>query len=149
MTKTRTYYLAYGMNTNLRSMEQRCPNAISLGKVILPDHELKFKHFCDIEYKKDSQMECVLWSITEECERSLDRLEGYPDFYLKKEVQVKHQGKTITAMVYYMTDNSYYQLPSEYYFELVLAGYLSHHMNVEQIHAALDQVLNDNVLLHI
>jgi hypothetical protein len=61
----RTYYLAYGMNTNLESMKSRCPDAVSLGKVWLDDHRLQFKYFCDAEYHPGSKMPCVLWSITD------------------------------------------------------------------------------------
>lgn len=141
----RTYYLAYGMNTNLQSMKSRCPNAISLGKVILPDYELKFKHFCDIEYTPGSTMECALWSITDQCEESLDRLEGYPDFYKKKEVTVNWQNKKILAMIYYMSDSYYdYDFPSDYYFSTVTTGYKQHDMNLDALYTALDFVVKEN-----
>jgi len=65
-----SYYLAYGMNTNLISMATRCPAAQSLGKVKLPGHKLSFKYFCDIESAVGQDMECVLWNITEACEQS-------------------------------------------------------------------------------
>jgi len=144
MNLLRKYYLAYGMNTNLSSMHQRCPNAISLGKVTLPDHELQFKQFCDVVPKKGSDVDCVLWSITEQCEKSLDRLEGYPDFYTKKNVQVWHQGKLIWAMIYVMTDYYEQNLPSEYYFFTVLEGYRSHNIDENQLHQALNRV--DHIL---
>jgi len=140
----RTYYLAYGMNTNLDSMKSRCPDAISLGKVWLLDHELRFKHFCDIEQNLGSMMECALWSITEACERSLDRLEGYPDFYLKKEVKVKWNNKNIIAMIYYMADSYHeYDFPSEYYFSTVITGYKQHEMNLDSLYTALDFVVKE------
>lgn len=137
-----TYYLAYGINTNLMGMAQRCPAAKSLGKVVLHNHKLAFRHFCDIEYKKGHSMECALWSITENCERSLDRLEGYPDFYLKKEVEVDWQGHKIKAMIYFMTDRYAPSLPSEHYFEMVLEGYKSHYMRTKSLHNAIDDVLD-------
>ncbi len=140
-----TYYLAYGMNTNLDSMQSRCPDAVSLGKVFLPNHELRFKHFCDIEYVPGSIMECALWSITDKCEQSLDRLEGYPDFYKKKEVAVSWKNKKIVAMIYYMSDKYHdYDFPSEYYFSTVIQGYKQHEMNLNAIYNALDHVVKEN-----
>lgn len=136
-----TYYLAYGMNTNLMGMAQRCPAAQSLGKVVLHNHKLKFRHFCDVEFVKGHSMECALWSITDACERSLDRLEGYPDFYLKKEVDVTWQNRKIKAMIYYMTDRYAPSFPSEHYFEMVLEGYKSHNMNLKPLYNAIDDVL--------
>ncbi len=135
-----TYYLAYGMNTNLLSMAQRCPAARSLGKVILNNHKLSFRHFCDIEYKQGHNIECALWSISDDCERSLDRLEGYPEYYLKKEVDVIFQDKKIKAMIYYMADRYALSLPSEYYFQMVLEGYQSHGMNTTALFTAIDDV---------
>lgn len=135
------YYLAYGMNTNLDSMKRRCPKAISLGSVILPDHVLKFKGCCDVEYSLGQDMECALWSITDECEMSLDILEGYPSFYNKKTVYVEVNGDIIQAMIYYMNPGHQLGIPSQYYLDMVVDGYDDHNMNVSQIESALEEVM--------
>jgi gamma-glutamylcyclotransferase (GGCT)/AIG2-like uncharacterized protein YtfP len=137
---TRRYYLAYGMNTNLAQMALRCPAAKSLGPVKLKDHKLAFKLFCDAVVSEGDSMDCVLWTITDRCEAALDRLEGYPDFYGKKEVTVFYQSKPIKAMIYYMTDFYKSSLPSEHYLKTVTEGYLDHNMNLEQIYHAIDEV---------
>ena len=135
------YYLAYGMNTNLDSMKQRCPKAISLGSVILPDHVLKFKGCCDVEHSIGQDMECALWLITDECELSLDMLEGYPSFYNKTTVYVEANGEIIQAMIYYMNPGHQLGIPSQYYLDMVVDGYDDHNMNVSQIEAALEEVI--------
>lgn len=137
---TRRFYLAYGMNTNLQQMAQRCPLAQSLGKVILEDHKLAFKVFCDAIVSPGDNLECVLWSITEDCEQALDRLEGYPDFYRKKEVSVLFNKKPIKAMIYFMTDFYEKSLPSSVYLKLVTEGYIDHKLNTKQIYSAIDEV---------
>lgn len=137
---TRRYYLAYGMNTNLAQMALRCPAAKSLGPVKLKGHKLAFKLFCDAVISEGDSMDCVLWTITDGCESALDRLEGYPDFYGKKEVTVLYRGKPIKAMIYYMTDFYKSSLPSEHYLKTVTEGYLDHNMNLEQIYHAIDEV---------
>jgi gamma-glutamylcyclotransferase (GGCT)/AIG2-like uncharacterized protein YtfP len=137
----KTFYLAYGMNTNVQQMAWRCPKARSLGKVTLDKHRLAFKNFCDIIKDPIASMECVLWEITPECEQALDRLEGYPTFYGKKEVDVKFKGRKIRAMIYYMTDEHYATgFPSEHYLKMVSEGYVEHDIGTEQIIKALEEV---------
>jgi gamma-glutamylcyclotransferase (GGCT)/AIG2-like uncharacterized protein YtfP len=136
----KTYYLAYGMNTNLDSMKFRCPKATSLGKVTLVDHKLAFKQFCDAEYAPGYTMECALWNITTECEDSLDRLEGYPHFYGKKEVKVQWNDKTIRAMIYYMPKGYELDTPGEGYLNTVTEGYSHHSMDIKQIIKALEDL---------
>lgn len=136
----KTYYLAYGMNTNLDSMRFRCPKAKSLGKVKLINHKLAFKQFCDAEYTPGDTMECALWSITQECEDSLDRLEGYPHFYNKKEVLVQWNNKTIRAMIYFMPRGFELSMPSESYLNTITEGYSQHSMDVLQIIKALEDL---------
>jgi gamma-glutamylcyclotransferase (GGCT)/AIG2-like uncharacterized protein YtfP len=134
------YYLAYGMNTNLYSMSRRCPAARSLGKVTLKNYKLAFKGCCDVDFVPDDSMECVLWSITDACEKSLDILEGYPSYYGKKEVTVNWEGQKIVAMIYYMVDGSMYNVPSESYLEMVAEGYEDHGINLKQIVHALEHL---------
>ena len=136
----KTYYLAYGMNTNLSGMAVRCPMAESLGKVTVPGHKLAFKTFCDAVVSPNDTMECALWLITEQCEKSLDALEGFPDFYGKKEVEVVYKGKIIRAMIYYMTDHYGFGPPSEGYLNMVVEGYHSHNIPIMQIVQALEDI---------
>lgn len=137
LAQTRKYYLAYGMNTNLSSMSSRCPSAELLGKVTVPGHRLCFKNHCDVVVDKNSSLECVLWSITQECEHSLDILEGYPDYYTKKNLTVDFQGKLIQAMIYHMRDRAQESLPSQNYLDLVVQGYAENNLDSEQIKQAI------------
>lgn len=132
------YMIAYGMNTNVGQMRVRCPEAISLGKVTLPNHKLVFKTHCDI-VKSDCDMECALWSITDECERKLDILEGYPNYYSKKYVDVVLDGSSIRAMVYYMNSDDQLCKPNKHYLDMVLDGYADHNMDLTQVFDAVDQ----------
>ena len=134
------FYLAYGMNSNKNSMAQRCPAAKSLGSVVLEGHKLAFKHFCDAIVDEQSYMVCALWDITENCERSLDALEGYPHFYGKKEVEVIYNGRNIRAMIYYMKDYYDYGIPSRSYLDMVVEGYRQHNIEVSQIVDALEEL---------
>lgn len=135
-----SYYLAYGMNTNLDNMTKRCPKAISLGTVTLADHKLAFKSHCDALVAPGHSMECALWRITPACERSLDALEGFPDYYGKKEVKVTHNGREIRAMIYYMNNRDELFMPSEGYLNMVVEGYSQHGMPIAQVIKALEDL---------
>ena len=112
-------YFAYGANTNKDAMAIRCPKA----KVICAGHitnfRLKFNNVADIEatdprYAVDAP--CVIWEITESCERSLDRFESYPSLYDKIEVTGYEgtQGESITGFAYVMNYKGFHT-PSPIY----------------------------------
>jgi gamma-glutamylcyclotransferase (GGCT)/AIG2-like uncharacterized protein YtfP len=141
------FYLAYGMNTNLGSMMYRSPASKSLGKVTLADHAFKFKHHADAEYLPGASMECAIWSITDDCERSLDNLEGYPYYYEKKMVPVEFQGKIVEAMIYYMvSDYKTPSRPSQNYYDMVLQGYHQHGMDTNILHRAYEETLDIDII---
>jgi gamma-glutamylcyclotransferase (GGCT)/AIG2-like uncharacterized protein YtfP len=121
-------------------MSTRCPKAKSLGKVILPNHSLAFKGVCDITQTTGVNMECALWTISKDCEKSLDALEGYPFMYDKKQVVVRYNNQKIHAMIYYMTPGAKLAVPGKYYLDMVTNGYKDHDMDVDQIYEALEAV---------
>ena len=79
-------YLAYGMNMNRDAMAARCPKATPLGGFYLPDHRLLFRGVADFTHDKDMVLPVVLWEITHDCLRALDRLEGYPHLYDRRKI---------------------------------------------------------------
>lgn len=138
----RKYMVAYGMNTNLYEMQYRCPKAKSLGAVTLQDHKFAFRTHADVQPSRGDTVECVLWSITADCEAALDRLEGFPHYYKKKNVIVQHGDKKITAMIYYMADTRSDSLsyPGEHYARMLFEGYTDHGISHAQIDHALDEI---------
>jgi len=139
------YYFAYGMNTNLEHMSTRCPRAVRIGPAYLPNHRLVFKTHADIESDSNSGMWGLLWSITKDCEENLDLLEGFPFYYIKKEIIVQPKNKkpcgNIIAMVYKMTPNYELAMPSEYYKQCLLEGYTASGINTSQIENALNEFI--------
>lgn len=133
-----TLYLAYGMNTNINQMSYRCPDAISIGRIDISGYRLVFRGVADIEEDSTGILQAVLWDITDKCERSLDILEGYPNFYDKKYINVVIGRKTHQAMIYQMTNDyrSEYYPPSDYYQNMLEDGYYYHGLNLEQIYNA-------------
>ena len=130
-------YCAYGMNTNVEQMASRCPNAISIGRVDIPDHRLVFRGVADIEESVGDVLQTVMWDITDECELALDMLEGFPTFYGKKYIDVQINNKTYKAMIYQMVGNRLdYSQPGNYYQYLLEEGYRDHGLDLNQIYNA-------------
>lgn len=133
-------YAAYGMNTNLEQMRLRCSTARSLGRAVLPGHRFEFKRHATVDADVTQDCAVVLWEIYPQDEEALDRLEGYPMYYNKKEVDVWYQGKVVTAMTYIMYDHETLYPPSQNYYDLVAEGYQTHGINVDQLNDALDRI---------
>jgi hypothetical protein len=130
-------YFAYGMNTNLAQMSARCPRATSLGAATLIGHEFRFARHADVVENPEFNTQGVLWEITADCEQNLDALEGFPTYYLKKQVRVLHNGRVVEAMVYYMTGDLPDEYPSNGYLEMLIEGYQEHAVDNTQIYSSL------------
>lgn len=129
------YYIAYGSNLNLEQMHFRCPTARILGTSVINDYELLFKGsltgaYLTVEKKKGSKVPVAVLEVTAEDELSLDRYEGYPRFYYKKDMtlNVKGIGK-MDCFVYIMHENRKIGIPSSAYVEAVLDGYAAFRFN--------------------
>ncbi len=143
----KSLYAAYGSNLNIGQMKYRCPTANVYGKGKLKGYQLLFKGaenkaYLTIEAKTASEVPVVIWSIQAKDERSLDRYEGYPNFYYKEDIEVElDTGETITAMVYIMTDKIKdrinLNLPSNSYLVAVKEGYKEFAFNLKYIEEAL------------
>ena len=124
------YYLAYGSNLNKEQMARRCPDAKPVCAYIMMDYQPVFRRgYLTIEPKKGAIVPCGVWEISDDDERNLDRYEGYPRFYRKERFHVmvpdpeELTGKLVTALAYVMNDGFPPEVPSDFYFYTVLAGY--------------------------
>ena len=130
----RKLYLAYGSNLNRAQMRFRCPEAKVVGTAFLEDHRLLFRKsksgfYLTIEPETGSKVPVAVWEVTKEDERMLDRCEGFPTFYYKKEMllPVKNicTGKTRRRRVfaYIMHENRPVGIPSRSYLRTCVNGY--------------------------
>ena len=73
---------------------------------------------------KGREVPVVLWEINDKHEKSLDRYEGYPVYYIKENlvVQTEHHGE-VEAMVYIMADGYNLEKPTNSYLETCTEGY--------------------------
>ncbi len=122
------YYIAYGSNMDEKQMAYRCPNARLIGKSEINDYELIFKGsqtgaYATIERRKGSRVPVLIWRITESDETSLDRYEGFPAFYYKKDLKVTVNDEQLIAMVYIMNESRKIGVPSDAYFNILDNAY--------------------------
>ena len=128
------YYIAYGSNLSIEQMKVRTPDAVIVGTGMLKDWRLLFRYFATIKKTKGFDTPVLIWKISEQDEKNLDRYEGYPRFYVKKNLKVSVtslEGEDLgelEAMVYIMSKKAseargINPLPSEYYYSVLDAGY--------------------------
>lgn len=136
------YYLAYGSNLNRAQMRHRCPDAYPVGTCLLKNHKLVFRRgFLTIEPDQGSSVPVAVWAISLEDEKNLDRYEGYPRFYYKREFPLVFSGREgdkvkeiiVDGMAYIMTDGFPIQKPSETYMRTCMEGYLNFGINPDPL----------------
>ena len=142
-----TLYFAYGSNINLGQMEYRCPDASVVGPVVLENYELLFRRggFATIVPKEGEKVTGLLWSITPECERSLDHYEGSPRFYSKQMVTVRDsEGRSLSVMAYIM-DERFREpmLPTAAYYEGIREGYRQNGLPVAALKKAWEHAVQE------
>lgn len=132
---------------NIEQMQSRCPNAAVLCTGTLADYELTFRGrawgVANIEELQGASVPFVLWKITQACERSLDRYEGYPTLYVKKNFPIVcEDGETRIAMVYVMAEK--YEgmpaLPDELYYDVIRQGYKDNGIDISPLDKAVNRI---------
>ena len=133
-TKMKRYYLAYGSNLNIAQMQFRCPDAVVVGTAVIPDYELLFKGsltgaYLTIEPKQGAQVPVGVWEVSLADEFRLDRYEGFPNFYYKKDIRLPvadiRTGKTKLhdGFVYVMHEDRKLGIPTDMYVRTCIEGY--------------------------
>ena len=115
-------YFAYGTNINKKNFLKKYKNAKYLSKHILKGFELVFRskyRVPDIQRKKGSKVNGIIYEIDKITEKKLDRYEDYPKLYIKK--FFKKKGKNV--MYYFMKTKTPLLKPAKYYLEVMKDGY--------------------------
>ena len=150
MSKETKTYVAYGSNMDLRQMAWRCPGATPMGTGALLEHRLLFKgsktgSYATVEPFEGAEVPVLLWEIGPEDERSLDRYEGFPDFYQKREVAVETEGGEVTAMAYVMRVDASCGAPGEWYYGVLERAYELFGFDKAILEKALDDSLEEEL----
>src|SRR5690625_1151704 len=83
-------------------MANRCPTAKVVGPSEIKDHKLAFRGphahaVATVEPCKGESVPVLVWQITPNDEKALDRYEGWPHLYRKETIKVKVDKKTLNA----------------------------------------------------
>lgn len=141
------YYIAYGSNLSVGQMACRCPDARIIGTAVIEDYALLFKGCATIEPKQGKKVPVLIWEISPSDEKSLDRYEGYPSFYYKKDMTLTVKmtetdaRRELTAMVYIMDERHRLASPTGYYYKVLAEGYEDFGFDK----AILEQALADSI----
>lgn len=142
------YYAAYGSNLNILQMRYRCPRARIIGTAEIADYRLLFKGsktgaYLTIEKQKESVVPVGIWEVSESDERSLDRYEGFPNFYYKTEMSLDIKGirtgkiRRRKCFVYIMHEERELALPSRSYVRTCIEGYFDFDFNTKYLKQAI------------
>ena len=145
---SKRYYIAYGSNMNIPQMRMRCPGARIIGTSVIKDYQLLFKgsktgSYLTIEPMEGAEVPVVIWEVTETDEKALDRYEGYPNFYYKKEMNLDIKGirtekvRRRDAFIYIMHEERELGIPSLYYVNTCLDGYRAFGFNEKYLFDAI------------
>lgn len=141
---SRKLYIAYGSNLSVEQMAFRCPEAKIVGKAILKDWKLVFRTHADIEPCEGSTVPVLVWEINALDERNLDRYEGYPFYYIKKNLEVTFidTDEKVSAMVYVMTKGRKASVPpTKHYYDIIAEGYDRFGFDKAVLEKALKEVI--------
>ena len=140
-------YFAYGANLNNDGMAWRCPSATPIKSLVIKDWRLVFRGVADIEPSLGDQVQGVLWDITAQCEKALDRFEGYPNLYTKDyftvSTKLDSDGNVLeseSVLVYRMLRVGY-GMPMSGYYDTIKTGYLEHGLDSRY----LDQAVHHSI----
>ena len=107
------YYLAYGSNLDMERMGKRCPYAVVVGTTEI-----------------NESVPAVVWKLSEYDELLLDRYEGCPRYYYKKQFQLpvwnlngNRMKKAKPCIAYVIHEDRRLGCPDAEYFELLRGGY--------------------------
>lgn len=150
------YYIAYGSNLNVEQMKHRCSDARVVGTAFLDGWTLLFKgsktgSYLTIEPKKGERVPVAVWEVSEHDELRLDRYEGYPSFYYKKDMEISYTGiasgklRKKKAFVYIMHEDRPLGRPSDYYLKVCARGYRFFDFDINRLMQAVYDSQEDGI----
>lgn len=115
---------------NFSQIYKRCPGSTFIKRVYLENYRFIYDGHSsawqgavsNIIYSKGNRVWGGLFEITEENLLSLDRYEGYPDYYGRSEVEVKDDNGLGLKAIAYLRCGKAAGMPSKRYQDTVLEG---------------------------
>jgi gamma-glutamylcyclotransferase (GGCT)/AIG2-like uncharacterized protein YtfP len=133
-------YFAYGSNMNGEQMQSRCPGHRLLGVARLPHYTLAFTRWsrawnsgtADILPQRGEQVFGVLYDLSTDDLKRMDKLADYPHSYIRQDVLLSHQGEMLPALTYVAIRTGVF-LPSRAYLAKMIRGSEQHDIEATYI----------------
>lgn len=137
-------YAAYGSNINESQMKRRCPSAEIFDRGYIVGHKLVFCNVATVVEDENARTPVLIWQISEEDEKRLDRYEGYPYKYGKQKlpVQLNVTDDVVNIMAYTMNDSSHVKPPSAEYYSRIEDGYEQQGFDLAYLEDANDEAID-------
>jgi gamma-glutamylcyclotransferase len=126
------YYFAYASNLGRKLMAERCPDAKPRFIATLPNYKLIFTGWsrswhggvASIKPLRGDKVIGGVYEVSERDLRLLDKYEGYPSIYNRREVVVfPEEGEAVKAVTYIKVEQSEETKPSAEYIATIQQGY--------------------------
>ncbi len=122
-------YFAYGSNMDHEQMQTRCPGHRVIGTVRLPNYALAFTRWsrswnsgtADILPERGKEICGVLYDLTLDDLKRMDKFADYPNSYIRQDVFVEMDGETLPALTYVAIRQGVF-LPSRAYLSKMIQG---------------------------
>lgn len=139
-------YLAYGSNLNKEQMGWRCPTATPYGRGMIDGYELVFRRtYLTIEPRKGGSVPVGVWDVGAPDIAALDRYEGYPRFYHKRDIVIPvDNGEYVRrrrCFVYIMNNGYQVEPPRGAYVECCRQGYADFGLDLSYLDEAIKKTL--------
>ncbi|HET8688631.1 MAG TPA: gamma-glutamylcyclotransferase [Methanosarcina sp.] len=136
------YYFAYGMLTDPKNM----PGAVEVGTAELKNFKFELLKFANIVEDAGSKVTGALWEIHPDSLSALDKVEGVPYLYNRKQVPVFCDGQRYEAYVYTMTPDARDALggtkPTKKYMASLYRGYKNFNLPTDQLEQISEAAMN-------
>lgn len=133
-------YIAYGSNINLEQMKFRCPHSKVVGTSEIKGYELEFRGVATIVPKENVSVPVLIWELDDRNLPTLNKYEGYPNFYRQEKMSFEMDGKTYKGMAYLMNRGTI-SPPSPQYYNTILQGYQENGLDESYLETALENSL--------
>lgn len=117
-------------------MSSRCKNSIPIKRVVLRNYKLIFNQLADMIEEEGELVLGAIYVISKDELLQLDKLEGYPDLYTRKQVEVEDEnGNLYDAIAYVLVDKDL-EAPPEYYYNILIKGYADWELPIDNLEKA-------------
>lgn len=122
-------YFAYGSNMDHEQMQARCPGHRVIGIGRLSNYALVFTRWsrswnsgtADILPDRAREIYGVLYDLTLDDLKRMDKFADYPNSYIRQDVVVENQGEALPALTYVAIRQGVF-LPSKAYLGKMIQG---------------------------